>query len=137
MSTRCTHIISQLPSRTNLLPTGLSLPRDSPKLLANPFLDSRQLDVIALDAVGLVEALRNRMYTAVEVTEAHIVSASIAHQATNCLSYYDSQSALRQARALDAAFERTGRTVGPHGVVVSLKRTYNLRSLKVESRLYW
>lgn len=116
-------IRSQLPTHT-LLASDSSLPLDSTTLLSSGTLTPRQLEIISLDAVGLVEAIRRKAYTAVEVTEAYIISASIAQQATNCLTWYDSESALRQARSLDASFAKTGKLVGPlHGVVISLKRT--------------
>jgi amidase len=118
------HIRSRLPEST-ILPKDLELQLDSTSLITpeSGYLTARQLGIIALDAVGLVEALSRKDFTAEEVTEAYSISASIAHQTTNCLTWYDSESALAQAKALDASFGKTGEICGPlHGVVISLKR---------------
>jgi amidase len=117
------HINSRLPPHT-LLPKDISLPLDSTTLLtSSSILTPRQLEIIDQDAVNLVQSIQDKKYTTLEVTEAYCISASIAHQATNCLTYYDSESAFAQARELDRVFEDTGKLVGPlHGVVVSLKR---------------
>ena len=83
----------------------------------------KQVEIVSLDAIALVEAYKEKKYTAVEVVEAYFFSASLAHQATNCLTYFDAEGALNQARELDAWLEEKGELKGPlHGVVISIKR---------------
>lgn len=117
------HLLAQLPAHT-ILYRNISHPLDSTTLIPySALLKARQLEILDLDAVALVQSLGERTYTAVEVVEAYIISASIAQQATGCLTYYDHNSALRQAEELDRKLEETGRVVGPlHGVVISIKR---------------
>lgn len=117
------HIKSQLPPHT-LLPEDSARPLDSTTLPDfSGIIAPRHLEIINLDAVALVKTIESKKYTAVEVAEAYCVSASIAHQATNCLTWYDAESALEQARELDRVLQETGKLVGPlHGVVISLKR---------------
>ena len=81
------------------------------------------MEIVSLDAVDLVKAIKDKKYTAVEVVEAYFYSASLAHQSTNCLTYFDGDGALEQARELDRYLEEKGEVRGPlHGVVISIKR---------------
>lgn len=116
-------LLSQLPAHSILF-KNVSHPLDSTTLIPySARLKPRQLEILDYDAVGLVEALGGKRYTAVEVIEAYAISAAIAQQATNCLTWYDLDSARRQAKELDRRLEETGRVVGPlHGVVISIKR---------------
>lgn len=66
-----------------------------PNLLNNPslvnlaqnsgILTARELSIISMTATGLLQCIRERKFTAVEVTTAFSKSASIAHQAV-CFS---------------------------------------------------
>lgn len=116
-------ITSQLPRHT-ILYRNVSHPLDSTTLIPySALLKPRQLEILDLDAVALVQALGERRYSAAEVVGAYMISASIAQQATGCLTWYDHVSAMRQAEELDRKLEETGRVVGPlHGVVISIKR---------------
>lgn len=116
-------IVSQLPRHT-ILYRNISHPLDSTTLIPySALLKPRQLEILDLDAIALVEALGARKYSAVEVVEAYMISASIAQQATGCLTWYDHVSALRQAEDLDRRLDESGKVVGPlHGVVISIKR---------------
>jgi amidase len=85
-------------------------------------LSQREFEIVHLDATALVEALRNRRYTAVEVIKAFCHVATIAQQLTNCLTEVFFHEALQRAAELDDHVERTGTVVGPlHGVPVSIK----------------
>jgi amidase len=114
---------AQLPAHT-ILYRNISHPLDSTTLIPySALLKPHQLEILNHDAVSLVEALDERKYTAVDVVEAYAISASIAQQATNCLTWYDYPGALERAKELDKELEETGRLVGPlHGVVISIKR---------------
>lgn len=85
-------------------------------------LSSRQIGIVELCASDLAQAVAEGEYTAVEVTEAYIVAAALAHAGTNCLIWMDVDGARERAKELDEYRERTGGTVGPlHGVVLSVK----------------
>lgn len=116
-------VLSQLPAHT-LLSKNLALPLDSTTLIDySGRLKSPQLEILSYDATALVAALAEKKWTAVEVVQAYAISASVAHQATNCLTWYDVDSALQQAEELDRGLLETGEVVGPlHGVVISIKR---------------
>lgn len=115
----------RLPPSTLL--TNNMLPLDSTLLI--PYsgrLKPDHLAVLDLDAEALVAALSAKRWTAVQVVEAYSISASVAHQSTNCLTWYDLDAAMRRAEELDDALEKTGKVVGPlHGVVISLKRMFD------------
>jgi amidase len=65
---------------------------------------------------GLLQQL-----TSVEVTEAFLVSAAVAQQATGCLSEFFPEEARARARELDAKQAR-GEALGVlHGLPVSVK----------------
>jgi amidase len=116
-------ITSQLPQHS-LLSKNVALPLDSTTLIEfSNRLSKTQIEIISLDACSLVEALKKKKYTAVETTEAYCIAASLAHQALNCLTWYDSQSALKQAKELDEYLEKNSKVKGPlHGVIISIKR---------------
>ncbi|KAI0785340.1 amidase [Irpex lacteus] len=85
-------------------------------------LTRRELEIVNHDATALAQAIRERQYTAVEVTKAFCHVASIAHQLTNCLTEIFFAEGLQRAAELDKYQEETGDVVGPlHGVPVSIK----------------
>jgi len=118
-------IRDSLPPQTLLLSWD-GHPLNPTTLIEYSLLKTRQVEIVSLDAVDLVHSLKNKKYTAVEVVEAYFFSASLAHQATNCLTYFDGDGALEQARELDRYFEEKGELRGPlHGVVISIKRMFS------------
>jgi len=121
-------IRAQLPSQT-LLSSWDGHPLNPTTLIEYSLLKPRQVEVVSLDAIDLVKAIKEKKYTAVGVVEAYFYSASLAHQATNCLTYFDGEGALEQARELDRYLEEKGKVKGPlHGVVISIKRKFCHRS---------
>lgn len=85
-------------------------------------LTPKQLEIVALDATALRDAILNKTYTSVEVAQAYCIAAAVVHQATNSLMEFFPDEALERARWLDAEYERTGKPVGAmHGVPVSVK----------------
>jgi len=116
-------IRDSLPPQT-LLSSWDGHPLDPTTLIEYSLLKARQVEIVSLDAVDLVHSLKEKKHTAVEVVEAYFFSASLAHQATNCLTYFDGDGALEQARELDRYLEENGGLKGAlHGVVISIKRT--------------
>lgn len=82
----------------------------------------REREIVNQDATALVESLRLRRYTAVEVIKAFCHVATIAQELTNCLTEILFQEALERAAELDRYLEETGEVVGPmHGLPVSIK----------------
>ena len=93
----------------------------NPSKLYRSVLSAREVQIVELDATGLAAAIAKRTYTAVEVTEAYLKSAVVAHIGTNCLAWFDAESARQRAQRLDEQMERGG-PVGPmHGVPMSVK----------------
>ena len=85
-------------------------------------LNDRELEITGSDVSSLLAATARSHYTAAEVCVAFSKRAAIAQQAVNCLTEIFFDSALEQAKALDAHLKRTGQVVGPlHGLPVSLK----------------
>ncbi|KAI0081079.1 amidase [Panus rudis PR-1116 ss-1] len=85
-------------------------------------LASKENEIVHLDATALVEAIRARRYTALEVTKAFGHAATIAQQLTNCLTEVFYDEAIKRAEELDKHLEETGEFVGPlHGLPFSIK----------------
>ena len=88
------------------------------------------------DAALLLDRIRGREYTAVQVAEAFCKRASIAQQTINCLTeaFYD--QALKRAAELDDHLAREGKPFGPlHGLPVSLKDCYDVARVATTSGL--
>lgn len=85
-------------------------------------LTEREREIVRQDATALVESLRDRRYTAVEVAKAFCHVATVAQGLTNCLTEVFFEEALQRATELDDYLEETGQVVGPlHGLPVSIK----------------
>lgn len=88
-------------------------------------LSKKQLQIVNLSGVEIVNRIAKGELTAVETISAFIKQASIAHQITNCAMQFFPEEALERARELDEYFSETGKTVGPmHGLPLSLKEHY-------------
>lgn len=89
-------------------------------------LTEKQLGILALDATALAQSIASKEYSATEVIETFIISASVAQQTINCLASLDANQARARAKWLDEELERTGKPVGPlHGVPISVKGESN------------
>lgn len=85
-------------------------------------LTPREREIVHSDATALVDALRERRYTALEVVRAFCHVATVAQDLTNCLTEVFFDEALERAAELDRHMEATGEPVGPlHGLPVSIK----------------
>lgn len=91
-------------------------------------LTDKQLEITAASAPQILEAVRDKKWSALEVAEAFCHRASLAHQLTNCLSEVFFDEGLQQARELDEYYEKTGKLKGPlHGLPISLKDNINVK----------
>ncbi|KAL3455698.1 amidase signature domain-containing protein [Aspergillus heterothallicus] len=86
-------------------------------------------EITDIDSIpALVERLREKSFTAEQVTRAYIKRATIAHQLTNCITEAIFDDALAQAQELDEELKKKGRLRGPlHGVPVTLKDQFNVK----------
>lgn len=91
-------------------------------------LPPRRKEIVVQDVTSLAAAIRERRYTAVEVTEAFCHAAVIAHELTNCLTEVFLEEGLARAAELDKHLQETGTVIGPlHGVPISIKDMISIR----------
>ncbi|KAK4971822.1 hypothetical protein LTR66_005920 [Elasticomyces elasticus] len=99
------------PNRSNILeiPRACGLLSDEEVKLTDEY-----------DAVALLEQLRSRTITSVDVARAFCK--------TNCLTEIFFEDALARAKELDLHIEKTGRPIGPlHGLPISLKDSFRVK----------
>ncbi|EXJ70781.1 uncharacterized protein A1O5_05771 [Cladophialophora psammophila CBS 110553] len=113
----------------------ISMPEDDDNLLGLPrscsLLSQRELDITEQnDSVALLEKIRAREYSSVEVTRAFCKRAAIAQQVLNCLTEIFFDQALERAAYLDDYLNRIGKPLGPlHGLPVALKDSINVAGI--------
>lgn len=94
----------------------------------------REFEIVHHDATALVEHLRNRVYSAVEVLTAFCKVAMVTHSLTNCLTEIFFEDGLKRAAELDKYITETGEVVGPlHGLPVSVKDHIFVKGLDTSS----
>ncbi|KIW86396.1 hypothetical protein Z517_01792 [Fonsecaea pedrosoi CBS 271.37] len=82
--------------------------------------DERQ--IIQSEADVILEKIRTKQWTALEVAKAFSKASALAQELTNCLTEVLYPEAIERAKFLDEYLERTGKTIGPlHGLPISLK----------------
>lgn len=124
---RQNEINNAIPKSHRLSPLVIKSLQDPRNLISIPetcgILSQRELEITSTPSTTkLLTDIRNRVYTAVEVTVAFCKRASIAHQLTNCLTEVLYGSALARAQELDEHLRVTGEPVGPlHGLPISVK----------------
>ncbi|KAJ8095263.1 hypothetical protein PM082_010486 [Marasmius tenuissimus] len=75
----------------------------------------------------IVSRIESGEWRAVQVVEAYIARAAVAHAQTNCATEILFESALKRAKELDDEYATTKRLRGPyHGVPFSLKDQYDV-----------
>lgn len=78
-------------------------------------------EIVALDAVGVADAIATRAITAEQATTAHLARVAMVNPSLNAVVHHMADEALRSARDADAA-QAEGRRLGPlHGVPVTVK----------------
>jgi len=81
-----------------------------------------ELQIIQTEADTILEKIKSKTWTALEVTKAFCKASALAQELTNCLTEVLYPEAFERAKYLDDYLARTGKTVGPlHGLPISLK----------------
>ncbi|KDQ61771.1 hypothetical protein JAAARDRAFT_31250 [Jaapia argillacea MUCL 33604] len=84
-------------------------------------------EYLSVTASEIVRRIKLGQWMAIDVLEAYIARAALAHSITNCLTEVFFETARKEARALDEEFARTGHLKGPlHGVPVSFKDQFEI-----------
>ncbi|KAK2806713.1 hypothetical protein FQN50_005707 [Emmonsiellopsis sp. PD_5] len=95
------------------------------------FLTPREIEITELDTVSLAERTTTGQWTAVEVTEAFCHRSALAHQFVSCLHEIFFDSAIEDAKRLDAYFAENKKPIGPlHGLPISLKDQFHVKGVE-------
>jgi amidase len=113
--------LAQIPADLRIQPADLpSRVIDLPS--TSPLLTPLDRHIVHLEATDLRDEIAQGKLTAIQVIEAYIKTAALAHQATNCLTDLFPEEARERAAWLDERMKVTGKPVGPlHGVPISVK----------------
>ncbi|KAK2867973.1 hypothetical protein FQN49_003291 [Arthroderma sp. PD_2] len=92
------------------------------------FLTDEEKEITSEQSTGIVDKVKNKEYSAVQVTQAYCKAAAVAHQITSCLHEVFFDQALERAKYLDSYLEENGKPMGPlHGLPVSLKDQFHVK----------
>ncbi|KAF4626956.1 hypothetical protein G7Y89_g11201 [Cudoniella acicularis] len=81
-----------------------------------------ELEITETNAEDILFKIKNKIWTALEVTKAFCKAATVAQQLTNCLTEILFSESLARAKFLDDYLEKGGQVIGPlHGLPISLK----------------
>lgn len=90
--------------------------------IPSKYLSEEELSITALNATAVVAAIAQKQYTCVQVLDAFIHRAAIAHKLLNCCLEFRYGDARAEAERLDGHYRETGKLVGPlHGLPISVK----------------
>ncbi|KAH9863702.1 hypothetical protein J1614_009634 [Plenodomus biglobosus] len=102
---------------------------DYPKKLG--LLSAQELEWTESTATELVARLAKGALKSVDVTLAFCKRAALAQQLTNCIHEFFPETALAQAKELDAYYEKHKRPMGPlHGLPISLKDQLRIKDIE-------
>ncbi|KAM9932215.1 hypothetical protein OXX80_008149 [Metschnikowia pulcherrima] len=91
-------------------------------------LSKSEQEITSALAETIVENIKAKKWTAVEVVKAFCHRASVAHQLTNCLSEVFFDAAINQAEEMDLFQKESGTTLGPlHGLPIAMKDNFNIK----------
>jgi amidase len=94
-------------------------------------LSDQELAITESSASDLVRKLAQGELKAVDVTVAFCKRAALAHQLVNCCLEFFPETAIAQAKELDAYYEEHKKPVGPlHGLPISLKDQLRVKGLE-------
>ncbi|KAI1213560.1 amidase [Annulohypoxylon truncatum] len=107
-----------------------SVQRDLTGPFIQQFLDPREISIVSMDSLPIVNAIKQGSLTSLEVANAFCKAAAVAHQIGNCLHEIFFDEALERAKQLDEHYKKHGATVGPlHGLPVSLKDQFHVKGI--------
>ncbi|KAJ6036184.1 general amidase [Penicillium herquei] len=94
------------------------------------YLEPDEISIIRHESTTIVENIRNKKWTSLQVAKAFCKTAAISQQLNNCLHELFISKALQRAEELDAYLETHGATVGPlHGLPISLKDQFYVKDV--------
>ncbi|KAL4869235.1 hypothetical protein BDV12DRAFT_168140 [Aspergillus spectabilis] len=129
---KCREILKQSIPR-GYLPTDIKLPPSSQHNVIDFPSESRILSETELlitesTAADIVTKIGSKKWTAEEVMVAFLKRATVGQPLLNYATEFLAESALVQAKHLDAVFNETGKLVGPlHGVPISVKEHVGIK----------
>lgn len=90
--------------------------------LNSRYYSTAELDIIQSEAEDIVQKIRDRIWTSLEVAQAFCKASAYAQSLTNCLTEVLYAEALDRAQYLDSYLAEHGSPIGPlHGLPISLK----------------
>ncbi|KAF8432859.1 amidase signature domain-containing protein [Terfezia claveryi] len=123
--------LSKIPKEWCLSDQQLNTAKTTRKLTGEffqSFLKPQELEITKYPSVVLVERIRTKYFSALEVARAYSKAAAVAHQINNCLHEIMFDQALARANELDEYLSKHNKTVGPlHGLPVSLKDQFHVK----------
>lgn len=123
--------LSKIPRKWLLSKERLETAKTTRKLTGEffqSFLEPRELEITTYPSVILVDRIRTKSFSALEVMEAYSKAAAVAHQINNCLHEIMFDQALARAKELDEYLHKHNKTVGPlHGLPISLKDQFHVK----------
>ncbi|KAK3900023.1 Acetamidase [Staphylotrichum tortipilum] len=125
--------LEKIPEGWRLSPADLARAksqRDLTGAFIEQFLTLGEIAITTKDSIDLVNEIREKQLTAVQVTTAFCKRAAVAHQVNNCLHEIFFTRALTRAAQLDAHLATTNSPVGPlHGLPISLKDQFHVKGV--------
>ena len=103
-----------------------SLPNDlTDYALKSGYYNAHELEIIQSEAPTILQNIKTRQWTAMEVAKAFCKASAFAQELTNCLTEVLYSEALERAQYLDDYLAHTGKPIGPlHGLPISLKDSF-------------
>lgn len=103
-----------------------TLPNDLTKYaFESDYYTVEEKEYLEAEATIIVENIKARQWTALEVAKAYCKASAYAQEFTNCLTEILYAEAIERAQYLDDHQSRTGTTIGPlHGLPISLKDSF-------------
>ncbi|KAF8451454.1 amidase signature domain-containing protein [Kalaharituber pfeilii] len=122
--------LSKIPPEWRLSQADLDTAKKQRKLKGaffEQFLTPQELEITKLESMALVERIRSRQYSSLEVARAYAKAAGVAHQINNCLHEIMFDQAFARAKELDDFFSMHKKPLGPlHGLPISLKDQFHV-----------